>query len=297
VPERVSIFTESRFIETESPSPITEFGIALASKRDNYYWACGTAVIVAPHLAITATHNVQDHWEKNQGKWPEAGDVTGGFSLFAFQVPEGGEACLWTVPRLWNSPHTDITFLKLIPGSVSAASYRWRQPKLNALPPDVGSRIAAFGYHSSKIEPGTPVQWHHKLSNSFGTVKDVYVERRDSVLRKYPCFSTDARFDGGMSGGPVFNEAGELCGLICSGIDAFDAQDQHTCYVSTLWPSLATFIDLDRVGHPTGVQYPAIELARDGQMVVRNWQRVGLERDDTGISRVWLTRETPRHAV
>jgi hypothetical protein len=252
------------------------------------YWASGTAVVVAPYLAITAKHVVEDHWTRNQGLWPEAGDVVGDLSLFAFQVPPNGEACLWAVNRIWNSPHTDIAFLKLVPASARAATFQWRHLAINALPPTVGSRVTAFGYHSSEIVSGPPILWRHDASNSSGRVIDVHVEKRDSVLRKYPCFCTDARFDGGMSGGPVFNEGGEVCGLVCSGIAPFDAEEGHTSYVTTLWPSLGTLIDLNRLGHPAGERYPVLELARGGQMVVCNWERIAVEWDEDGSCRVSL---------
>lgn len=285
------------FIATELPSPITEFALALASKRDDCWWASGTAVVVAPYLAITAKHVVEDHWTKNQGPWPESGDLVGDLSFLAFQVPPDGDACLWAVQRIWNSAVTDIAFLKLVPASARAATFQWRHLAINALPPAVGSRVTAFGYHSSEIVAGKPVLWRHNASNSSGNVIDVHVEKRDSVLRTYPCFCTDARFDGGMSGGPVFNDAGELCGLVCSGIAPFDAQEGHTSYVTTLWPSLGTIIDLNRLGHPAGKRYPVLELARGGQMIVRNWERVGVEWNEDGTFRVSLRASSAPSAV
>jgi hypothetical protein len=45
---------EPEFVETELPSTITEFALSLASLNGNHWRASGTAVVVAPHLAITA---------------------------------------------------------------------------------------------------------------------------------------------------------------------------------------------------------------------------------------------------
>jgi hypothetical protein len=100
-----------------------------------------------------------------------------------------------------------------------------------------------------------------------------------------------------MSGGPVFNDAGEMCGLVCSGIAPFDSEEGHTSYVTTLWPSLGTVIELNRLGHPAGEAYPAIELARGTYMVVRNWERVTVEIGDDGSSRVSLGVENVPRAV
>jgi hypothetical protein len=35
----------------------------------------------------------------------------------------------------------------------------------------------------------------------------------------FPCFEINTHVIGGMSGGPLYNEAGHLCGLICAGQD------------------------------------------------------------------------------
>src|SRR5437762_9972981 len=99
------------FVATELPSVITEWAVPLASQRGTDWWASGTAVIVAPHLAITAKHVIEDHWQRQQGDVPEMGEVIGDFSIVAFQVPEVGEACLWAVRRIWPCPHTDVAFL------------------------------------------------------------------------------------------------------------------------------------------------------------------------------------------
>ena len=34
----------------------------------------------------------------------------------------------------------------------------------------------------------------------------------------FPCYHVGARFDAGMSGGPVFDEYGSLCGLVCASL-------------------------------------------------------------------------------
>lgn len=63
------------------------------------------------------------------------------------------------------------------------------------------------------------MKYQLKPSTSIGIVTDVFPEKRDSSLLSFPSYDVEAHFIGGMSGGPIFNEAGELCGLICSGYD------------------------------------------------------------------------------
>jgi hypothetical protein len=244
-------------------------------------------VIVAPYLAVTAKHVVDDHWRRQQVERPRLVEGAAEFSLVAVQVTEPLGACLWAIRRIWPSPHSDIAFLKLTPWSETATKHQWRWPVVNVLPPAVGSRVCAFGFHSSLITPGDPIRWEQAASNSFGRVEEIFDVRRDSVQLPHPCFSVNARFDGGMSGGPVFNEAGELCGLVCSSIPAVPPDTRHTSYVTSLWPALGVPLDMERVGRPTG-SYPAIELARNGEMVVRNWELVTVDFEAPNTSSVAL---------
>ena len=279
---------DSKFVDTEWPSPITEWAVPLASQQGDAWWASGTAVIVAPFLAITAKHVIDDHWLRQEGSTrPEGVEGAGSFSLVAVQVTEVLGAAMWAVRKIWPSPHSDIAFLKLEPFNEAATKHKWRWPTLNVLPPAVGSRVSAFGYHSSFVSPGDPIEWRQAASTSHGRVEEVFDVRRDAVQLTYPCFSVDARFDGGMSGGPVFNEAGELCGLICSSIPAVAPETRHTSYVTSLWPALGIPLDMDRVGKPSGY-YPAIELAQGGEIVARNWQRVGVDFESPRTSAVSL---------
>ena len=279
--------TNANFVDTVLPSIITEWALPLASNQGDYWWACGTAVVVAPYLAITAKHVFNDHWHRQQGSPPGPTGANGDFSMIAFQAPETGEPMLWAVRRIWPSAHTDIAFLKLTPWNESAAKHIWRWLTLNLLPPPVGTRISAFGYHASTIAKRKPVRWTHQASTSYGRVEEVFEQQRDRVRLDFQCFSVDAQFEGGMSGGPVFNDAGEVCGLICSSIPPVPPESTHTSYVTTLWPAMGAVLDLDRQGHEPS-SYPAIELARGGHIVARNWEHVEVGFSETGACTVSL---------
>jgi hypothetical protein len=72
-------------------SIITEFALALLSHRDNTYYACGTAIVVAPYLAMTARHVVEDYWFESLQL--HESHSSGSFSLLAFQgLDEGADA-------------------------------------------------------------------------------------------------------------------------------------------------------------------------------------------------------------
>ncbi len=80
-----------------------------------------------------------------------------------------------------------------------------------------------------------------------------------------------------MSGEPVFNEAGHVCGIMCSNMPP-DAEDgEHVSYVSTLWPCMGTMVDVpwqDR--YPPGATYPVYEMAKAGIITARNLDSVSV---------------------
>jgi hypothetical protein len=55
-----------------------------------------------------------------------------------------------------------------------------------------------------------------------GQVLEVFPERRDRVLLPFPCFLSDMPIYGANSGGPVFNRAGQVCGVNCT---SYEGQD------------------------------------------------------------------------
>jgi hypothetical protein len=81
----------------------------------------------------------------------------------------------------------------------------------------------------------------------------------------FPCFEIEARFDPGMSGGLVIDEAGAVCGLICASLQHSDVNAPPISYVASLWPILKTAISANRGdGYAKDVSYPVIDLAIDG---------------------------------
>jgi hypothetical protein len=115
-----------------------------------------------------------------------------------------------------------------------------------------------------------------------GKVVEVHHERRDSVRLPFPCFQTNARFDGGMSGAPVFNEQGQVCGLICSTLTPTTINEDHASYVSSLWPMLAIPIDAPWDRHPTGTKYPLFEYAQAKVMATIGLDNLVLDKRPEG---------------
>lgn len=241
---------------------ITEFSLALTTQKGDKSYASGTAVIIAPYLAITAKHVLEDYYNfyDRISIEKKTGEFSGTFYLFAFQtlnnIKDDG---VWSITRLWPCQETDLCLLMLTPYSDTAKNYKWRCPPLNFSLPKVGDRMAAFGYSKTKIDKEFNSLFY-ETSTAVGEVIEVHEKMRDSARLNFPCFMVNAKFDGGMSGGPVFNENGQLCGLICSNLPPASIHEPHVSYVTLLKPFLETLIDIpyQELGK-VGI-YPAMKL-------------------------------------
>jgi hypothetical protein len=191
---------EPSFKETGLDSPITEFALAMMVLKDEYCYASGTAALIGPRLAITAKHVFDDYWDNLEE--PEIQDSnsdasvvyrSGHFTIYVSQfLYKYKELIIWTVKRAWSSPCTDITLLSLNPANQNAVDYQYsRRLSLNLIPPEVGSRVVGFGYHSPKvgIKDGK-LDWKTVPTTAVGEVTEVHHEFRDKVKINFPCFRT-----------------------------------------------------------------------------------------------------------
>jgi len=259
------------FAETALSSVITEIAVPLVAVQNGIFKQCGTAVILNNGIAVTAKHIFDWAWRTFEGE--RMGDdqhLTGTFGLMVIQIlNEAKDAALWDVREVFFSPFNDVAFLKLVPTSESALSRQCRTPKINLFPPIIGSKVAALGYPAREIKIEQDGENAKLLTDlrpmtTTGIVKQIHEYKRDSVRLPFPCFQTNARFDDGMSGGPVFDSNGCLCGLICQNLPPSIPGEEHVSYVTTLWPSMATKVDFNRAGYPTGIQYPFLDLVSSG---------------------------------
>src|SRR3954464_3290499 len=178
---------------------ITEFALRLAALKDEHWLPSGTAVVIGSNLAITARHVITDFWDKHEYSPLSEGESEGTFSMVAGQFLDKGQTpLLWEVSCLWFSSITDVAFLRLSPASKEAANHVCTGVSMNLLPSRVGTRIAAFGYHSASIELSEEddeqiiFEWNDSPTTSVGEVIQVHDERRDSVMLPFPCFQTNA---------------------------------------------------------------------------------------------------------
>jgi hypothetical protein len=239
---------ENVFVETGSAEIVNEVAapiIALNTVTNDIYM-CGMATIIGPGYAITAAH-VWEDINNRFGSGPVQDETNFEFTVMMFlTVDQGASFIPIRVVRAWVGFLTDIAVLYFhVPPEATMFKRRWGRPVLQLMPPSVGERVAAFGFTGSGGTLTGDGEWTFDLKprTSTGRILEIHYDRRDAVRMPFACYRVDARFDASMSGGPVFNSAGNLCGIVCSSIPATADNDEHSSYVTTLWPLLAYRVD------------------------------------------------------
>jgi trypsin-like peptidase len=280
----------SDFENSSYDLPIFDVVFSVGGFTKDKFYVSGTAVVVAPFLAITAKHVVEDYMNRILGMDIYKGTqnvssktVEAHMELVATQYRDKGQKVnIWRVENVYICLQTDIAFLHLTPSNKEAFDYKWTCCRINLNPPKIGDDIVGYGFHSSvsdmtKINGRTELSWHDQPATTHGKVTDYYPIQRDSSRINFPCFQTDARFDGGMSGGPIFNTSREIIGLICSSLPATEEFPEHVSYVALIWPTMITQISLPYKDLVNDIPYPALTLAERGIISAKGFEKVVIE--------------------
>jgi hypothetical protein len=84
------------------------------------------------------------------------------------------------------------------------------------------------------------IKYAERTALTTGQITEVYPEKRDMAMAPWPCFRTDARFEHGMSGGPIINEHGG----VCSGVSGIEDSEGYISFGSLLWLALGIQLEL-----------------------------------------------------
>jgi hypothetical protein len=123
--------------------------------------------------------------------------------------------------------------------------------------PTVGQPCWGLGYHSMNATVRPDKKYHVELFQSYsatrGVIDEIHFPRRDAGL-SFPCFRTSARFDGGMSGGPIMDMKGNAIGVICSSFGAPE-DGGHISYGSLIGPALLIQVEAKFAAGETGMTF------------------------------------------
>lgn len=228
----------------------------------------GTGFLIGQSLAFTAAHVISDPFFR-KSKDEDC-------FVVAYQVVNRGQTpLLWSIRRICRFPSVagtddrplDIALLKLERHGEPVAEIEKHRRMffgMNVAPPKVGQPVVAYGFAKSTIQsdPANPLVFDvgHTFRRVEGQVSEIRSPYRDLALMPFPCFSVNADFEAGMSGGPVFNSQDQICGIVSSGGIG------GVSWASILWPSLAIKCEGTHL----------LDLARNGRIRARNHHCVSL---------------------
>lgn len=115
---------------------------------------------------------------------------------------------------------SELAVLAIPPSAPSEGGTPYLRVDLQSWRPTRGERVVALGYPNLDRPPtgsddSRPI--HQYLYGAFGEIIDIEPADPNRV-RPWPLIRVSQEWPGGMSGGPVFNEAGNVIGVVSSGV-------------------------------------------------------------------------------
>lgn len=202
--------------------------LSLCSMIEGSVQALGTAFLVLPGLAMSAAHVVADYQEAGR---LEAGPL---LLIGAF----GEDLRAWAVDRIRMPKEGDVALLEIVPRFDQGEGVHINHVHLSARLPKVGEPVLALGLIASAPDfPFDPAADDALIAvtgvAATGTVLEFY-PRRDRNLPG-PTLRCNFMAPGGMSGGPVFDKDGYVCGIVSASMEIDGAWES---YVSLHWPAI-----------------------------------------------------------
>jgi hypothetical protein len=243
--------------------PGLQVAMALVAEHEGLTRSVGSAFAVAPGLAITASHVIDDcvNYQEKRDGYKRRDSV---ISLTAVQSYDG-KVFVWSVDAIYGSVSSDIAFLRFArpnwwgdgPGQVKP-----KYARLNLNPPAVGDQVRVFGFPNSELHGGvlnvSPAECECRVQRV-----DVRTDE-PTWYKPLSHIELEGEIEHGMSGGPCFDKDWNVVGVNSLGWDGL-----QSAKVALLWPAMKVEIDLFKTG-----PFPAIDLFKSGDTSALGYRRV-----------------------
>ncbi len=201
--------------------------LAVAFLDSEHHRIEGSAVVVAPGIAIAAAHVFASRIDAG---------LDGREQIYCYGITRAGMQ-IWRTQKIILVPNSDLAILGLELNSPLPADNTMFQTMITTRVPKIGERVTIYGFRASEeVFLRSEYAWGGNLLVCAGNVSERYVKGRDSVMMPWPVIEVDCPSWGGMSGGPVFDSSGKVLGLLSSSLSADSGNGPS--YVSLLIPAL-----------------------------------------------------------
>lgn len=190
----------------------------------------GSAVLVAPGIALCATHVIEH-------RIPQI--MAGKLLAWCKGIATNGDLLLWNIRKVTTVGNTDFTISVLALASALPPNNVFIHARITTRTPKIGEHHLICGFRAKQsefhiVERGS-IEMEVETRLCKGAVKQVFELGRDSCMLPWPTIEVACPSMGGMSGGPVFDFHGHLIGLLTSSLED---ESGGISYVSHIWPAL-----------------------------------------------------------
>jgi hypothetical protein len=202
--------------------------LAVTFRNKTHAAILGSAVLVAPGVALSAAHVVQEH---------EAALRSGDVTLACVGIASHG-AQPWQVDNITYFAGTDICLFALRYIAAYPPSRTFYQASITTRLPAVGEPLSMVGFKadSDYFERGDDLGLQMLLSS--GKVTASYPQGRGTNFKPWPQVQVDCPLPGGMSGGPVFDPRGCLVGISSASWEFGEDEEPAPAFPALIWPIL-----------------------------------------------------------
>lgn len=221
--------SESPISRLRTPGHLQGVVLSIHVTTDDSHKIPGCAVMIAPGVALCATHVFRD----------DVGNLEAGRlrALCVGTAKHGNE--LWNLRHVTFVPNTELCILSLSLIDGISPDRTFHQASITTRWPRKGERLVLVAFKAEQEDcinwkPGDKVRTHTLACA--GSVMQHFPGGRGRMLPG-PCLEVDFESWAGMSGGPVFDEDGWLVGLLSVSLGT--AEGNSPSFVSLAFSALA----------------------------------------------------------
>lgn len=240
----------------EKPDAVKNWGyfqgaiLALAFNTKGGIQILGSAFMIAPGLALTATHIISEIVDDLQG---------GRIAPICLGIRDK-TIDVWKIGKITYNFDSDITFLSLVASSGLPEDKTYYMFGISTRTPHQGEEIQIIGFREKATAfSKNKFRFLASLYTSVGKVVEVYPYRRDNVMLPFPTIQIDCGSLGCMSGGVAIDKNGLAVGLVSTSYDHEDKSGPTfiswiiaalniripLLWPSGMYPSTITLLEMD----------------------------------------------------